>query len=548
MASKDEEAAIMSYAKMPDFGGFVPPFPWPVVRSSLVITLGGFIMAIGGFMTSYTDVVPDADTSPLVQIPDVPEGEIPYPVFNKPAAISIVTHILFNLAIIIAIMVSMCVTMHSIAMWGMFSNAAKKGDMSMSMTLDEMIEKIPVAPIRVQAQALAAKMKELFAKTPTYEELKGKSGIKPETLKSFEDKAKATGEKIQDGAAARMDRYKSCAREMYVMTLHTMSICNIQLCIILLIVSATFAGVFSLTPLLYVGALVMVGGAMACRWYASIDISYLYTKIFDVDEQLKGIPWGAVRCLLFTAFGMLLLDGGLFKAADSFKLNGFGLPAAMEAPLMNIWDWSMFWTELATFPICFAGVSANIVSIRRGAYLQPECEGKKCCGTKIHYKADATNALKSGTWDKFQKAKKFRTQLAIFIFGGVLAGVFTLIPVYWVIYAVVDGYIGLCDAENPSLPANFEFLGNLIGAEPSYFAAISSVDQAKFTTTMCGSAEEKTGFANMSYWLFVMLTGLFMHLPGIGGGWANLNKYTGLMTVIDNSLTNGVPAGKKTMM
>ena len=104
------------------------------------------------------------------------------------------------------------------------------------------------------------------------------------------------------------------------------------------------------------------------------------------------------------------------------------------------------------------------------------------------------------------------------------------------------------DAENPSLPANFEFLGNLIGAEPSYFAAISSVDQAKFTTTMCGSAEEKTGFANMSYWLFVMLTGLFMHLPGIGGGWANLNKYTGLMTVIDNSLTNGVPAGKKTMM
>ena len=141
-----------------------------------------------------------------------------------------------------------------------------------------------------------------------------------------------------------------------------------------------------------------------------------------------------------------------------------------------------------------------------------------------------------------------RTQLAILIFGGVLSGVFTLIPIYAAIYAGVQGYIGLCDAEGTTLPVNFEFLGNLIGAEPSYFAAIRSIDHNKFTTTMCGTAEVETGFAHMSFWLFVMLIGLFMHLPGIGGGWANLNKYTGLMTVIDNSLTDGMPVGKKTLV
>jgi hypothetical protein len=182
-----------------------------------------------------------------------------------------------------------------------------------------------------------------------------------------------------------------------------------QLTIILLIVTGLAAGLFGLSPLLFVGALIMVAGSMACRWYVSIDISYLYSKVFDVDTQISGIPWGAVRCLLFTATGMLLLDGGLFKVADSFKTYGFGLPPAIEAPLMNVWDWLMFYCELGTFPICFAGLSANIVSIRRGAYLQPTCaENKKCCGTKIHYKADAADALKSGTWDEFQKAKKFR--------------------------------------------------------------------------------------------------------------------------------------------
>ena len=131
-----------------------------------------------------------------------------------------------------------------------------------------------------------------------------------------------------------------------------------------------------------------------------------------------------------------------------------------------------------------------------------------------------------------------------------LSGVFTLIPIYWAIYAVVQGYIGIC-ATDSTLPADFEFLGNLIGAEPSYFAAIGSIDAAKFTAITCGSEirpGQANGFLHMSFWLFVMLTGLFMHLPGIGGGWANLNKYTGLMTVIDTSLTGGVAVGKKTMV
>jgi hypothetical protein len=56
----------------------------------------------------------------------------------------------------------------------------------------------------------------------------GQAGITPEMLKSAADQAKAAGKVVQDGATARMERAKAFAREAYVMSLHSMSICNIQ--------------------------------------------------------------------------------------------------------------------------------------------------------------------------------------------------------------------------------------------------------------------------------------------------------------------------------
>ena len=71
-------------------------------------------------------------------------------------------------------------------------------------------------------------------------------------------------------------------------------------------------------------------------------------------------------------------------------------------------------------------------------------------------------------------------------------------------------------------------MGKLLPGTPdAYFAAVGTVDINGFTTDTCKA------FDNLSYWLYVTLAGLFMHLPGIGGGWSLLNRYTMIMSAID---------------
>jgi len=356
-------------------------------------------------------------------------------------------------------------------------------------------------------------------------------------LAAAADRAKTTYESL----SAEAQRKASRMREMYLISLHIISISAMQMSVNLLVAFAALSWYYSLTPLLVIGALLLVGAALAMRWQVGLDISYLYAYVFDVDERIKGLPWGQVRMLLFTAIGMLLLDGGLFKAADSFLPKddgsyggGTGLPGDIEATLLWWWDSVFWWVKAGTFPICFLGLSANIASIRRGAYIQPTCDGK-CCGGKPHYRADAEAALKGGTWETFQKGKKKRTTAAVVIFAATFAGVLLLIPVYWVVYSVITAYIGFCPTEeNPTstLPIDLDAVGKLLPGTPdAYFAAVGTVDINGFTTYTCKA------FDNLSYWLYVTLVGLFMHLPGIGGGWSLLNRYTMIMSAIDAQIS-----------
>lgn len=130
------------------FGGFVPPFPWPLVRSMNVVILGFVVMVVGAIQTRYED---DG-----IYIVKTINTDSPYPVFNKPTAITAVTHVIFYLAIAIAVFVTMCLAMHSVVLWGMFLVEHK--DMSMSQTLDELGEKLPIS--KDTAGALIAKMQD----------------------------------------------------------------------------------------------------------------------------------------------------------------------------------------------------------------------------------------------------------------------------------------------------------------------------------------------------------------------------------------------------
>ena len=149
---------------------------------------------------------------------------------------------------------------------------------------------------------------------------------------------------------------------------------------------------------LFQGAALIALAAVAVRMFLLRDIFYLFDKILDIDQMLERVPNGAKNCGIAAAAVSAVLVGATAWVTSTFS-TGMGLPVALEAgvqPLIQILFTLIKMGTIATILLAAATIAG---AYKRGCYVSPTHSAGG------DYKTCAIEALKNGSWVRFQAIK-----------------------------------------------------------------------------------------------------------------------------------------------
>jgi len=379
-----------------------------------------------------------------------------------------------------------------------------------------------------------------------------------------------------------------CKQEMYLSFPHLISIGGMLLAVTFLeLVVLLYFGPQFLAPnyltelsetagLLIVPAVLLVVAMISVRLAVPIDMLYLYQSVVNTpkfeDEFKVGTSKGATRCILGFGIGMLFLDGGLYKTAWAFS-DGIGLPAETEAALLPTIDMFFSLDKWFFVPICFVGLSAIVVTIKRGLWVypnygQPFKEGAK---TYPSYDEVAAKAFKEGKWAEFCKSRDRKWLFLFLASTAVLIGVAALIPAWTLWYfGVTEPAATACDlglaAREVSIAAaplgeiTTAWTAGLVAGVPQLCelvpwlcSAIGTISEKTYTLDTLKELPLDIDKAcevayAVNFWGKTMLLGLLIHLPAAMVAWHLVNRYTTLMTIKDIAAGRTAPPGSKSLV